>query len=418
MDRFHEASFRNKLRIGSYVLIIGLIVASVILQALGASPLVSLIVLLVLAVAALPVINFLERALTSSVEDVARMAMGVAKGDFTGRIRVTSNDAMGQLGNAFNQMMDKLREVLTETNSITRHVSDASRDIYLRNQNLKEVLDQVTQSSGELAKGATQISEDVVSISASIQQIEQMVSDYAASTRDMNERSQETVKLVESGQHAVERQSEGMKRNVEATDAVAQTIEELNKQAQGISMITQSISEIAEQTNLLSLNASIEAARAGEHGKGFAVVAQEVRKLAEESTASTKEVFSLVKRIQDGISQAIENMEANKEIVETQNELIRETERVFREIVGSVTFITDQIAAFGQQSDTMLEGAKRIAAAMENISAITQQSAAGTEEVSASMIEQITVVDAIVSQAEKMQQTVTQLQRALSVFKM
>lgn len=417
MNRFHDASFRNKLRIGSYILIIGLIVASVIVQALGASPLVSAIVLLVLAAAALPVINFIERALTSTVEDVARMAMNVAKGDFSGRIRVTSHDAMGQLGDAFNKMMDKLRDVLTETNTITRSVSDASRDIYVRNQSLKEVLDQVTQSSGELAKGATQISEDVVSISASIQQIEQMVSDYAASTRDMNDRSQETVNLVESGQHAVERQSEGMKRNVEATDAVAQTIEELNKQAQGISLITQSISDIAEQTNLLSLNASIEAARAGEHGKGFAVVAQEVRKLAEESTSSTKEVFSLVKRIQDGIGQAIENMEANKEIVETQNELIRETERVFREIVGSVTFITDQIAAFGKQSDAMLDGAKRIAAAMENISAITEQSAAGTEEVSASMIEQITVVDAIVSQAEKMQQTVTQLQRALAVFK-
>lgn len=417
MDRFHDASFRNKLRIGTYVLIILLIAASVILQVIGASPLVSAILLLVLAGAALPVINFLERALTSSLEDIARVAMNVAKGDFSGRVTVTSNDALGQLGNAFNSMMDKLRDVLTETNTITRHVSDASRDIFLRNQNLKEVLDQVTQSSGELAKGATQISEDVVSISASIQQIEQMVTDYAASTRDMNDRSQETVHLVESGQHAVERQSEGMKRNVEATDAVAQTIEELNKQTQGISKITQSISEIAEQTNLLSLNASIEAARAGEHGKGFAVVAQEVRKLAEESTASTKEVFSLVKRIQDGINQAIENMDANKEIVETQNELIRETERVFREIVGSVTFITDQIAAFGKQSDTMLEGAKRIAAAMENISAITEQSAAGTEEVSASMIEQISVIDTIVSQAEKMQQTVTQLQRALSVFK-
>lgn len=418
MDRFQNASFRNKLRIGSYAIIIVLIAASIILSAVNAGPAVSAIVMVVLAIVAFPLINKLESLLTDSIDEVARVAMNVAKGDFSGRVTVTSNDALGQLGDAFNKMMDKLREVLNETNNITRQVSDTSRDIFLRNQNLKEVLDQVTHSSGELAKGASQISEDVISISASIQQIEQMVTDYAASTRDMSLRSAETVRLVESGQQAVERQSEGMKRNVEATEAVARTIEELNKQTQGINKITQTISEIAEQTNLLSLNASIEAARAGEHGKGFAVVAQEVRKLAEESTASTKEVFALVRRIEEGIQHTIENMLMNKEIVDMQTELIRETERVFRSIVGSVTFITDQIAAFGKQSDAMLEGAKRIAAAMENISAITQESAAGTEQVSASMIEQIAVVDSMVAQAEKMQQTVIQLQRALSVFKM
>jgi len=417
MDRFHNASFRNKLRIGSFAIIIAFVIAALVLQAVDAGVIISAVVLIVLAGAAFPVINKLEQSLTNSLDDVARLAMNVAKGDFTGKLKISSGDALGQLGDAFNKMMDRLREVLNETNSITRQVADASRDIYIRNQNLKDVLDQVTQSSGELAKGASQISEDVISVSASIQQIEQMVADYAKSTREMNARSEETVRLVENGRRAVERQSEGMRRNVEATEAVARTIEELSKQTQGIGKITRTISEIAEQTNLLSLNASIEAARAGEHGKGFAVVAQEVRKLAEESAASAKEVFALVKRIEEGIRHTIANMQVNKEIVETQNELIRETERVFREIVDSVTFITDQIAAFGRQSEAMLEGARRIASAMENISAITEESAAGTEEMSASMIEQIAVVDAMVAQAEKMQQTVIQLQRALSVFK-
>src|SRR5690606_36542899 len=107
----------------------------------------------------------------------------------------------------------------------------------------------------------------------------------------------------------------------------------------------------------------------------------------------------------------------NKEIVVAQNELISETESVFRDIVGSVTFITERIAAFAKESDAMLEGAQRISSAMESISSITQQSAAGTEQVSASMTEQIAVVDAMVAQAEQMQQIVNQLQRTISIFK-
>ncbi|WP_199615717.1 methyl-accepting chemotaxis protein [Paenibacillus alkalitolerans] len=418
MDRFNAASFQTKLRVGCCAVAGLFFIASILISAFGIALLPAIIILCVLAAIAYPLINLLEKALTGSLDDISGVAMNIAKGDFTQKVNVQSDDALGQLGNAFNKMMDKLRDILSETSSITRQVSESGKDIFFRNQNLKEALNQVGHSSVELAAGASRISEDVGSISSSIRDIEQMVVNYAYSTRAMNDRSEQTVELVEKGRSAVERQSEGMKLNVQATETVAQTIEQLNQQAQGISKITRSISEIAEQTNLLSLNASIEAARAGEHGKGFAVVAQEVRKLAEESTASTREVFGLVRSIEQGIRQAIDNMNANKEIVDAQNELIRETEKVFREIVGSVTFITERIADFAQESDSMLESAKRISAAMESIAAVTQQSAAGTEEVSASMTEQIDTVQAIVAQTEQMQQTVNQLQKTISIFKL
>ncbi|KPV59026.1 chemotaxis protein, partial [Paenibacillus sp. A3] len=163
---------------------------------------------------------------------------------------------------------------------------------------------------------------------------------------------------------------------------------------------------------------SIEAARAGEHGKGFAVVAQEVRKLAEEATASTKEVFGLVRSIEQGIKHALASMAENEQIVAEQTKLIGETERVFAEIVSSVRFISEQIAAFADGTEQMLAGAKHISATMENISAITQQSAAGTEEVSASMIDQISAVQAIVAQSEEMTKLVTKLQQTMSIFKL
>src|SRR5690606_16280675 len=118
---------------------------------------------------------------------------------------------------SFNKMMDKLRDILGETSTISRQVSETGQAMYYSNQNLRDVLQQVTMSSGELATGAAQISEDVGDISSSIHDIERMVTGYAESTKEMNSRSEQTVLLVDNGRHAVDRQSEGMQRNIEAT---------------------------------------------------------------------------------------------------------------------------------------------------------------------------------------------------------
>ncbi|GJM71276.1 hypothetical protein HMSSN036_34920 [Paenibacillus macerans] len=196
--------------------------------------------------------------------------------------------------------------------------------------------------------------------------------------------------------------SGGDAQNIEATEKVAESIEALAQNAQGITKITRAISEIAEQTNLLSLNASIEAARAGEHGAGFAVVALEVRKLAEESSASTKEVFNLVRSIEQDVKQAGQNIKINEEVVRQQSAILLEAEQIFQEIVQSVQYISEEISAFARESEAMLESAHNISSAIQNISAITQQSAAGTEQVSASMNEQITSIRAMADEIEAM----------------
>lgn len=419
MNWFQRQSFTRKLQTASFTVIIifSLALLFLLLQS-DVNKVLGIIVILVIIGLSYPFIKWLESSLTEPIDNLSRIALNISKGDFTQKVTISSDDALGELGNSFNKMMDKLKEILNETTTISKHVSNSSREIYTKNHNLMDILQQVTTSTNELAAGAGQISEDVSGISASIKDIEEKVMSYANSTQEMNLRSETTLQLVERGQKAVESQGLGMKSNIEATVNVSHTIDDLAKQTEGIHSITKTISEIAEQTNLLSLNASIEAARAGEHGKGFAVVAQEVRNLAEASSASTKEVFSLVRGIEHGIKQAIKNIKVNEKIVNTQNELILETEKVFAEIVHSIQFITEQIYAFAKESDSMLDGANKISASMESISSITQQSAAGTEEVSASMNEQIASVQAMVEESEKMTQMVTQLQRTIQVFKL
>lgn len=362
-----------------------------------------------------PLARCIEKTLTSSFDSIANATASIAKGDFTNR--VDESGSMGDVSRSFNSMVDKLKKILNDASSITRQVMDSSRGIADKNQELKTVMATVATSANELAVGANEISSDVAGMTESIQAIELKVGNYAASTKEMKQQSEITFSLVEKGRQSVEKQAEGMRQNVEATENVAKTIDTLSKNAQGITKITKTISELAEQTNLLSLNASIEAARAGEHGLGFAVVAQEVRKLAEESTASTQEVFSLVKSIEQSIHQAIDNIKINEDVVQQQNERIREAEQIFAHIVESVQYITEQITSFSNESDLMLDSARKISAAIQNISAITEQSSAGTEQVSAAMNEQMKSIEAVVDETEAMRQAVFQLQKTIQIFK-
>lgn len=376
---------------------------------------IGIILMLLLAVLTYPLSRFVERTLTSSFDDISDVTHSISKGDFT--IRADESGSMGDLSRSFNRMIEKLKKILTEASQITRQVMDASRGIEDKNHDLKIVMAQVATSSNELAVGANEISTDIADMTSSIKDIETKVSNYAHSTKEMNKRSVYTLELVEKGRQSVDTQTEGMRKNIQATQKVAETITALSQNARGISMITKTITDIAEQTNLLSLNASIEAARAGEHGRGFAVVAHEVRKLAEESTASTKEVFDLVRSIETDIKQAIANIAINEEVVQVQNEMIIETTQIFTQIVQSVHYITEQLASFSTESDTMLESALKISSAIENISAITQQTATGTEEVSSAMNKQIYALQSVAEETEKMTSAVFNLQKTIQVFK-
>lgn len=174
----------------------------------------------------------------------------------------------------------------------------------------------------------------------------------------------------------------------EMNGRIQQQIESLASNIANINQIIASIQSITEQTNLLALNASIEAARAGEHGKGFAVVAEEVRKLAEQSKNETEIIKSTVESILENSQQTVAVIASNADLMQSQNESVQSTQLAFKDSSDLSGSIANSISELMNKLSSMLEHKNQAIMAIQSISAISEQTAASAEQVSASAMDQ------------------------------
>lgn len=253
--------------------------------------------------------------------------------------------------------------------------------------------ERVKESTFEIETLATQQAENTDNLADEVDRISSAIEEISATTRSLNDRSDEAQSLAADGTQKADTLSERMEGIDRNATEVHERMESLNEKTEEIDKVVEVINDIAEKTNMLALNASIEAARADGDSEGFAVVAEEVKNLAERSQDQVTEIESLVESTQSEAVSAVEELEDLEEKTEKGLSASREASDTFGEIdrlvtdvsssVGEVEVATSEQAESSEKLSMMVEEASRKASKVsEEISEIATLSEEQLEDLS------------------------------------
>lgn len=361
----------------------------------------------------------LTRSIVSPIKSLSNRAKQIAEGNLAvERMDIQRKDEIGGLNDSFNQMTDQLIDLIKEISNVSSQVETFSIQLDDENKKLMESANQVSVSTDEMANGSQAISEDLQHGVGLIEKMDQHGHKNSDRSHTVIRSTEDAIEAVESGKHTLTETKVAIEKNTHATRQIEQSAGEFAQYANEISAMAKTVSDIADQTNLLSLNAAIEAARAGEAGRGFGVVADEIRKLADESSSATRQIFDMVDHIERGIQSISQSVQEGVKLSLHQQNAMDKTSHSFEAIETKAQHIKQEMAILNQQIIQSTELGGQVLHSIENISAVVEETAAGSEEISASANEQLQSFHQMNKQVEEFMGMTSRLNETVQRFKL
>lgn len=382
----------------------------------------ALLVLLAIGLLGILIVSLLTaRTTKTGMQRLANAARQIAAGNLvTERLEAGTGGAVGDIARAMGEMTANLRELLQQISQGVETVMDASEQLSAASDaaaqaatssaqaitqvaagsseqargtaEARALMDQLRDSIRQIAEGAGQTAESVQSADTLVKQMAASLEEMATTATGTADRGIKAVERTQAGVDVVARTLSELEEIGDMVEAAAERIKQLDHISGQIGAITEAISGIADQTNLLALNAAIEAARAGAHGRGFAVVAEEVRKLAEQSAASAREIADLIARVQSGTAEAVRAMDAGTERVRASNKLAAQASHALNDILTTLKTAVQLMGGVAEAAEKVRSDSGKVIRTFDEVAALIEESTAATEEMAASAAEVTTIV--------------------------
>lgn len=376
----------------------------------------TIVIVLIACIVAVSIGFLISNGIGKTIKYIIHRLQKIAEGDLTVQIDVKRKDEFAILVGNITDMLNKMRRLIQKMSDVSGLVSasagnvmEVSKTIALSNTNITAAIDDISSGIEGQANDSQQCLVQMDELSQKIAIVTDNLNEIETFTEDMKRIVFEGIQTMES----LTKQSEETNR---ITKYVVNNITLLEEKTKAIGEIINVINDIADQTNLLSLNASIEAARAGEVGKGFAVVASEIRKLASMSMESANEIKKVISEITMQTSETVGTAKEAEHVVDKQNDIVSHTIKAFQNMNSGMEKLINNLLVIGNNVKNMEEARKGTLSAVENISAVSEETLATSCTIERTVEDQSDSVKALEKASDELIANAKDLDEAVNIF--
>ena len=342
----------------------------------------------VMLLAALLISTLSGRRITKGIKLVEGNLRQAAIGDLSFTVSpklIKRTDEIGEMARSLENVRQSLAGMLGSVVHTGEALNQSSEKFSNKFKNISESILNANQAIEDLAQGATSQANETETVHDKIKELGDVIEIEKSGVSKLEGTVSAMIKHTAGASESISELDQITKVTIDAIHTVSVQTNNNNDSAANINKAVEIIKGLAAQTNLLSLNASIEAARAGEAGRGFAVVAEEIRNLSEESSGNAQEIEEIVKELVNNVEVSVKKMQEVTENVKKQQERLGETREAFGYLNNEVQLVEQVTGELGSQTEILSSLKEIVTDSINNLASVVEESAASTEETSASM---------------------------------